>query len=198
MPLHLHPEPPGTSSMGSVTLMPASLWAVRVPCAVDTVFTVVPVTCHSRAELLWQTQLSPACCFVYFCIFWRERSLTTFKWTPINDAHELHLCAETPCAYERCYFCKQFEGTASYGRILVSCAHSLIHKVCVHCECVCACVCMSKLSPPWRVQPSWPSWGVTSPWAPSCLLCTLPNDCALAFLLFKGHIMGAILLLGPW
>lgn len=191
------------SSMGSVTLMPTSLWAVRVPCAVDTCFHTV--ACRSRAGLLWQTQLSPACRFVYFCIFWRERSLT-FKWTPINDAHELHLCAETPCACERCYFCKQFEGTASYGRMRVSCAHSLVHKVSVHCECVCACVCTSKLSPPWRVQSSWPSWGtcgVTSPRAPSCLLCTLPagcfyNDCALTFLLFKGQIMGAMLLLGQW
>lgn len=169
-------------------------------------FAVVPVTCRSRAELHWQTQLSTACRSVYFFIFWHERSLT-FKRTPINDAHELHLCAETSCAYQRCYFCKQFEGTASYGRIRVSYAHSLICKVCVHCECVCACVCVctSKLSLPWRVQRLWPSWGtcgVTVPWAPSYLLCTLPAGMFLQWLCshfssVQGAGSGRNIVIGP-
>lgn len=78
--------------------------------------------------------ISPACCFIYFYyffFFFLLRALT-FNGTPINDAHELHPHAETSCACRRCYFCKPFEGTASYGRIRVSCARSLIRKVCVY------------------------------------------------------------------
>lgn len=113
-------------------------------------FPIVPLTCHSPAEFLWRTHVSLACGFIYFCYFLFPMRTLTFDRTPINDAHELHPRAETSCACQRCYFCKQFEGTASYGRIRVSCAHSLIRKVRVYRECVsvcaCACVCTSKLS----------------------------------------------------
>lgn len=104
-----------------------------VPSAVD--FPVVPVTCHSPVVLLWRTHLflPLAVLFIFttFFFFFLLRALT-FNGTPINDAHELHPHAETSCACRRCYFCKPFEGTASYGRIRVSCARSLIRKVCVY------------------------------------------------------------------
>lgn len=167
------------------------LWALFFP--------IVPVMCHSPAEFLWRTHLSLACGFIYFYYFLFPMRSLTFDRTPINDAHELHPRAETSCACQRCYFCKQFEGTASYGRIRVSCAHSLIRKVRVYRECVsvCACTCVCTSKPSAVMWPSWGSvlWKRARGHSTCCAHCPqgcFYSGCALTFLLFKGQMMGAI------
>lgn len=203
VPLHLHPESQAALNEFGGFFRTYAHFSLSCMCA------VFCGHCFSQWCLLRvaaEQNCFGTCRSVYFFIFWHERWLT-FKRTPINDAHELHLCAETSRAYQRCYFCKQFEGTASYGRIRVSCAHSLICKVCVHCECVCACVCMSKLSLCHDAccvcgrhggLVEWRAHGHPLACCAHCPQGCFYSDCALTYLLFKGQVMGAVLLLGRW
>lgn len=185
-----------TSYMASFALTRVSGWAGLVPCAVDAVFpNSACFTCRTPAELLWRTHVFLACCFIYFCYFLFPMRTLTLDRTPINDAHELHPRAETSCACQRCYFCKQFEGAAAYGRIRVSCAQSLIRKARVYRECVWVFVhvraCARVSFPPGCILGICPP--ETSPRAPY-LLCTLSAWMFLQCLCspFPWQMMGAI------